>query len=146
MNDEEILLLPRAKLEKGKGLRLLVAFQGKRNVPVHEAKGEAPLWNVRKCHHSGLRHIPEDEESANETSQWNVTLKRLRIHNLRRDCPMIFNTWWYILLYHRNLDASQSSGSRDPTPPLLSPAQTWLSFGSGLLTVFTCRGAVKTYL
>jgi hypothetical protein len=38
MNDEEILLLPRAKLEKGKGLRLLVAFQGKRNVPVHEAK------------------------------------------------------------------------------------------------------------
>jgi hypothetical protein len=114
--------------------------------PCTKPKGEAPLWNVRKCHHSGLRHIPEDEESANETSQWNVTLKRLRVHNLRRDCPMIFNTWWYILLYHRNLDASQSSGSRDPTPPLLSPAQTWLSFGSGLLTLFTCRGAVKTYL
>ena len=27
---------------------------------------------------------------------------------------------------------------------LLSPAQAWLSFGSGLLTLLTRRGAVKT--
>jgi hypothetical protein len=35
------------------------------------------------------------------------------------------------LLHHWNLDASQPSGSRDPSPPLLSPAQARLSFGSG---------------
>jgi hypothetical protein len=52
----------------------------------------------------------------------------------------------FCLLYHRNLEASQPSGSRDPTPPLLSPAQARLSFGSGLLTLFTRRGAVKTHL
>jgi hypothetical protein len=31
-------------------------------------------------------------------------------------------------------------------PPLLKPAQTRLSFGSGLLTLFTHRGALKTHL
>jgi hypothetical protein len=50
------------------------------------------------------------------------------------------------LLYRRNLDTSQPSDSRDPVPPLLKPAQTRLSFGSGLLTLFTHRGALKTHL
>jgi hypothetical protein len=50
------------------------------------------------------------------------------------------------LLHRRNLDAPQPSGSRDPAPPLLRPAQSRLSFGSGLLTLFTRRGAVKTHL
>ena len=43
-------------------------------------------------------------------------------------------------------NSSQPSCSRDPAPPLLSPAQAWLSFGSGLLTLLTHRGAVKTHL
>src|SRR5271154_764443 len=50
------------------------------------------------------------------------------------------------LFHHWNLDASQPSGSRDPAPPLLSSAQARLSFGSGLLTLFTRRAAVKTHL
>jgi hypothetical protein len=52
----------------------------------------------------------------------------------------------FIPFHHRNLDASQPSGSRDPAPPLLSAAQARLSFGSGLFTLFTRRGAVKTHL
>jgi hypothetical protein len=50
------------------------------------------------------------------------------------------------VLHDRNLDASQPSGLRDLAPPLLSPAQAWLSFGSGLLALFKRRGAVKTHL
>jgi hypothetical protein len=50
------------------------------------------------------------------------------------------------MFHRRNLDTSQPSCSRDPAPPLLRPAQARLSFGSGLLTLFTHRGAVKTHL
>ena len=35
------------------------------------------------------------------------------------------------MLYHRNLDASQPSGSRDLTPPLVSSAHARVRFGSG---------------
>jgi hypothetical protein len=52
----------------------------------------------------------------------------------------------FSMFQHRNLDASQPLGSRDPAPPLLSPAQAQLSFGSGLLTLFTRRAVVKTHL
>jgi hypothetical protein len=57
-----------------------------------------------------------------------------------RSALSTFSNAWSLeqsLLYHRNLDASQSSGSCDPAPPLLGPVQARLSFGSGLLTLFT---------
>ena len=45
-----------------------------------------------------------------------------------------------------NLDTSHPPRLRDPARPFLSPAQARLSFGSGLLTLFTRRSAVVTHL